>query len=96
MDLEKWVGGDLTKYKVKLYTAAFFKRRHQTISEIIDSCTPENASAFIPFLSKEKIDLEVLRNFLIDNEDKIRYENSSYASNFRKLASIYDRLKWGW
>jgi hypothetical protein len=39
--------------------------------------------------------LESILQFLIANESKITL-GSSYASNFRKLASFYDRLKFGW
>ncbi|MCY1555693.1 hypothetical protein D9M68_923740 [compost metagenome] len=66
------------------------------MQDIISGCTPENAAAYIPFLAKEKIDLEALKEFLIANEEKLDYQNSSYASSFRKLAALYDRLRWGW
>ena len=45
---------------------------------------------------KEKIDLDRLRAFLEEHEDKIGYENSNYASYFRKLAALYDQLRYGW
>ncbi|MDP1939878.1 MAG: SIR2 family protein [Gallionella sp.] len=95
--LDKWVNRDVKDFRVKMYAAPFFRKyRHQTIKEVIDGCTPENASAYIPFISKDKIDLEVLKDFLIKNQDKLDNEISSYASNFRKLAALYDKLRWGW
>lgn len=97
LQLDKWVDRELKDFKVKMYSGPYFrKHRHQSIAEIIDQCTPENASAYIPFLAPDKIDLDTLRDFLIKNEEKIDTENSSYASNFRKLAALYDKLKWGW
>lgn len=66
------------------------------MKEIIDGCTPENAAAYIPFFAKEKIDVDLLREFLIAHQDKMNYEVSGYASSYRKLAALYDRLKWGW
>lgn len=66
------------------------------MEEIIASSTPENAAALIPFLPKEKINLDVLRKFLVEHEEKMAYDKSSYASHFKKLSVIYDRLKWGW
>jgi hypothetical protein len=97
LKLDKWVKRDLKEFRVKMYSRPFARTyRSKTIQEIIDGCTPENASAYIPFLSREKIDLDVLRDFLIKHEGKMRYENSNYASNFRKLASLYDKYKWGW
>lgn len=66
------------------------------MEEIIAGCTPENAAAYIPFLSKDKINLTTLRNFLIANEEKFDYQTSSYASSFRKLAAFYDKLSFGW
>lgn len=97
LQLDKWVNRELKDFKVKMYSGSYFRKyRHQSIAEIIDGCTPENASAYIPFLAPDKIDLNALKEFLIKNEDKIDTENSSYASNFRKLAALYDKLKWGW
>ena len=46
--------------------------------------------------AKEKIDLEVLFQFLLEHKDKITNKEYTYHSNFRKLAIIYDKLKWGW
>jgi hypothetical protein len=65
------------------------------MGELIERFTPENVAAWIPFLLKEEIDLPLLRDFLIANVAKID-SGSSYASNFRKLAALYDKLKWGW
>lgn len=94
LQLDKWVEGDLNNFRVKVYAGQARKKRHLSIQEIFDSSTPENAAAIVPFLNKEKIELGALRTFLIEHEDKV--ENSSYASNFKKLAALYDRLRWGW
>jgi hypothetical protein len=96
LQLEKWIGGDLSDFSLKMYAGQFFKKRHQTIEELIISSTPENAAALIPFLPKDKIKLDILHDFLIEHIEKIAYDKSSYASHFKKLAVIYDRLKWGW
>lgn len=96
LQLDKWKAGALSDYTLKMYAGQFFKKRHLNIEDIIASSTPENAAALIPFLAKEKINIEVLRSFLIEHEEKMSYEKSSYASHFKKLAVIYDRLKWGW
>lgn len=95
--LDKAILRDLSKLGVESYRKSFFRLyRHSSMQEIIDKCTPENASAYIPFLSKEKIDMELLHEFLLENEEKLDYSVSSYASNFKKLVCLYDRLKWGW
>ena len=94
--LDKWVKRDLKDYRVKQYLAGYFKRRHLAIVELIEACTSENASIFIPHMPPEKIDLFVLREFLLKNENKMDYKVSSYASHFRKLAALYDKLRWGW
>lgn len=75
-----------------------FNRRYADMNfdQLLASCTPECASTFIPFLDLKSIDLDRFRDFLIDNEAKFDSTNSSYASHFKKLASIYDWLKWGW
>lgn len=97
LGIDKIVLKDIRTYRLKMYSAPFFRNyRHMSLRGLIDVCTPENASAYIPFLSRDKIDLELLKGFLVNNRDKIDYRISSYASNFRKLAALYDRLFWGW
>jgi len=96
-DLDKVVLRSLKSFRVESYKKPFFRNyEHMSMDEIIESCTPENAAAYIPFLSRDKIDVDLLHKFLIKNEHKLDYEVSNYASSFRKLASLYDRLKWGW
>lgn len=92
----KWLNRQQKDYQAKNYKASFFKRRHMTMQQLIDDCTPEAAAAMIPFLDRKKIDLELLRNFLIANEHKIDPTISNYSSYFRKLAAFYDQLKYGW
>jgi hypothetical protein len=96
LDLDKWIMRDLKDFRVKSYVRPYIKYRTLSMRDLIDACTPENASAFIPFVPKDGIDLAILRDFLIANEEKLDYNVSSYASNFRKLAALYDKLKWGW
>lgn len=96
-NLDKVVFRDLKKLRVNSYAKPYFRNyRHMNMKQVLDACTPENAAAYIPFLSLDKIDIELLHGFLIENEEKFDYNVSSYASNFRKLAALYDRLKWGW
>lgn len=72
-----------------------FDREYKALStaEIIAKTTPEKAAALIPFQSKEKVDVEVLRQFLAANVEKL--VNGSYKSYFRKIACFYDALKFG-
>lgn len=94
LNLSKWAKYNPENLRVKAFKSAFTKRQDQSMEEIIKSCPPESAATLIPFLPTEKIDLDQLRDFLIANEDKL--ENNNYASYFKKLVSLYDRLKWGW
>jgi hypothetical protein len=95
--LDKAVLRDIKSFRGDSYRKPFFRHyRHMSMEEILASCTPENAAAYIPFLTKEKIETILLREFLLENEHKFDYNTSSYASSFKKLASLYDRLKWGW
>ena len=95
--LNKAINRDFKKLGVASYKKSFFRNyRHSSLQDIIDKCTAENASAYIPYLSAEKVDLDLLHHFLLDNEDKLDYKVSSYASNFKKLVCLYDRMKWGW
>ena len=95
--LDKVVKRNIKEYRSKSYTKPFFRDyRHSQMSTIIENCTPNIAAAYIPFLADDKIDLALLQDFLISHEDKMTDDSYPYASNFRKLVSFYDRLKWGW
>lgn len=96
LPLDKWVKRDSEAYKAKQYAKTYFKRRHESMKELIDNSTPEIAAMLIPFIPKDKLDLEILKKFVIDNSEKLDYSNSSYASYFRKLVTLYDQVKWGW
>jgi hypothetical protein len=96
-DLDKMVYRDQKKLRMESYKKPFFRNyRHMTMEQIIGACTPENAAAYIPFLSTDKVDIKILHDFLTENVNKLDYSFSSYASNYKKLAVLYDRLKWGW
>jgi len=96
LQLDKWVRREVKDFRVKSYSKPFFRNyRHKNMQEIIDSCTAENAASYIPFLTSDKIDLNLLKEFLISNEAKMDYGNSPYASSFRKLTVLYDKLKYG-
>ncbi|MFC3943993.1 hypothetical protein CCU68_12095 [Pseudomonas gingeri NCPPB 3146 = LMG 5327] len=94
LKLNKWAKYNRDNLRLKTFKSAFTKRKGQTMEEIIKSCPPESAATLIPFLPENQINLDQLRDFLVSNEDK--FENHPYASYFKKLVSLYDRLKWGW
>lgn len=96
-NLEKMVDCSLNRYQTSAYLRSFVKNaKDKTLSEIISGYPPEKASLYIPFLKPPEVDLDILRAFLESNFEKFDYDVSSYASQFRKLACLYDRLKYGW
>lgn len=96
LTLNKWVQRDISDFRSKGYKGPFFRQRHKSMAELIGDCTPENSTLYIPFLAREKINLDELRAFLIQHEAKIDYAISNYASYYRKLACLYDWYRWGW
>ncbi|HBI7520035.1 TPA: hypothetical protein K8U17_004519, partial [Escherichia coli] len=62
---------------------------------IIEHTTPEVAAIHLPFLMN-KLDLKLVKEFLINNEEKLNPDKSTYASYFKKLACLYDKLLHGW
>lgn len=95
LNLSKWIEHDIKKYRVNVYAAGYEKRKEDNMKELIDGSTPEKAACYIPFLPLERIDLALLREFLIKHEEKVD-SKESYSTYFRKLATLYDRMKWGW
>ena len=96
-NLEKWIVTDVKKLQEKNYRKNFDKNcNNKGINEIIKDYLPEKAAKYIPFLAIEDIDLDVLRDFLVKNKGHYISDQSSYATSFRKIACLYDKLKYGW
>ncbi|WP_034632825.1 SIR2 family protein [Maridesulfovibrio bastinii] len=90
----------------KAYDRAFEEFHYQTqayskaaeglsLSDIVQKYSPQKAAMVIPHLKPDEIDLEELKAFLKTYEEW-RSKESSYRSLYRKLVTIYDRLKFGW
>lgn len=95
--IDKPVLRTLESYQVKSRKQYFERDFADTSAEyIIENCTPENAAIYLTFLPVKDIDLDLVFSFILKYRDKLLSKNSPYASNFRKLACLYDRLKYGW
>ena len=64
-----------------------------TTQEIIEKTTAEKAVLMIPFQPRSNIDLDAVRNFLLNNSEKL--VEGMYKSYFRKLACMYDTYAYG-
>jgi hypothetical protein len=95
VDLGKLVRRDFKGFRVNAYQQGYFKLRHLSMADLINASMVQNASGYIPCLPKDKIDVELLKRFLFSNEEKL-YTKGPYQSNFRKLVTLYDKLRWGW
>lgn len=96
--LDKIVKTKLESFNTKTSLTGFRKSTAKTMSKIINDNkdSPAKAASIIPCLSKKKIDLDELRAFLIENESVFDTGSNYDRSCFRKLLTLYDRLKWGW
>ena len=81
----------------KNYGKSFEKHcNNKSLSDIVDSFEPQIAAKHIPFLPIASIDLDVLWNFLVKNESHFISGKTNYATCFRKIACLYDKIKYGW
>jgi hypothetical protein len=97
LQLDKWVCKTPRDFRLGAYAKPFLRNhKAKNSTEIIATCTPENAAIYIPFLKKENIDIDLLEKFLKENYSKMDYSASNYASYYRKLVCLYDLYKWGW
>ena len=95
-NLDKWVLRSDTSYQCKGYFRTFVKKfKDKDTKHIIEHSTPEAAAIHLPFLMN-KLDLALVKEFLIKNEEKLNPDKSTYASYFKKLACLYDKLLHGW
>jgi hypothetical protein len=89
--LRKSVGGNHNGYQNhydKLY-------RGKTTQEIIDAVTPQKAAILITFQEDSEVDVAAVSEFLKSHREKLKSSNSPHSSYFRRLACLYDRLKYG-
>lgn len=97
INLDKWIVTEIKDLQVNSYFKSFNRNyKDMSLVDIIASLSPEKAAMYIPFIDKEDIDLDILCKFLITNEAHFISDKSSYASYFRKIACLYDKLKYGW
>lgn len=73
-----------------LYKATQINETYKTIEEVITTNPPDKSLKIILLLDTEKLNLEILKQFLKDNFHlTTNTQNSSY---FMKLVCLYDRL----
>ena len=97
LQLDKWLKTNPNEFQAKSNARSYVKNhKNKNTEQIIQTCTPENAAMFLPFLKHESIDLPLLREFIVKNFHKISSEKSSYASYYKKLICLYDKLTYGW
>lgn len=96
-NFDKYVNIGFEGLKTKNYIRQYVKtERNKSTIEIIETNTSEKVAILLPFQKAEEINIEALEKFLQENSEKFDTANSNYASYFRKLACLYDRLKYGW
>lgn len=89
--------------KTNIKTNGQYKRKYlqiqtKTIKGIIaENKKVEDIMRLIPFLHKQDIVLDDFLDFLNKYKNKyLKKESGSVASEFKKLVTLYDKLKWGW
>jgi hypothetical protein len=73
----------------------------QTVSDILNDTSIEldKKAAIIPKITLQDGDLELIKNFLVENIDSALLGtqlNSTQKTYFRKLVCFYDLIKYGW
>ncbi|CAM2179680.1 Phage protein [Paraburkholderia sacchari] len=94
-DLDKWVDLNPKDFRSKSQ-AKQYHRHYSKMSarEIIDRTTPEIAAQFLPFIDLQPGDQPLIEDFLKRNVDRFQ-STAPYSSAFVKLASLYDRVYFG-
>lgn len=71
-------------------------KKYSNLSELISDCSVIHAIQRIPYLSKEKIDTVILKDFLKKNWDTFGKKEHIYSSNFRKCICLLDFLEYAY
>ncbi|MGO4169192.1 SIR2 family protein [Novosphingobium sp. YAF33] len=81
-------------YTLPAYRARFDKGfAGLSTAEIIEKCSVSEAVLMLPFQPAEEVDLDVLREFLVENAEADG--NEFFKNNCRKMVCCYDQLKYG-
>lgn len=68
--------------------------KYNSLSELISDCSAIHAIQRIPYLTPEKIQHDVLLNFLRTNWEVLGNRGHNYSSHFRKCICLLDFLKY--
>ncbi|NAT26219.1 hypothetical protein CU665_26790, partial [Pseudomonas syringae pv. actinidifoliorum] len=91
----------LNKSERKDYRYVQYKKQYESqfkamgTAEIIASVTAEKATVIIPFQDDAHINMAAVKEFLEVNRENLKSDISSYATYFRKLACLIDRVEFG-
>ncbi len=72
-----------------------FAHGHKTLGEMIDACQAGEVLAYFGALPQSAIDLNMLRNFLVEHESDYTKDGGKFDSLFTKAICIYDLLRYG-
>ena len=79
-------------YQTQQYEGQFERNwAGKTTSEIIAGSPKEKAAIFLTFQHRDEVEVEVLKQFLVDNFEELF--SGSYSSFFRKTLCFYDFIK---
>jgi hypothetical protein len=68
---------------------------NKTFKGMIESCTPDEVLAHFGTLAHTAIDLQLLKNYLIEHEAVYTDDEGKLDSKFTKAACVYDLLRYG-
>lgn len=95
--LAKWVERKVESYRTQSYSSSFrSKCKGMGAREIVEAFDCNVAAIYLTFLPKDKFDLVVVRAFLLDNLSRLIDKDAAFPTAYRKLACLYDRMKYGW
>lgn len=93
--------GIIFKANRKDYRIGQYRRHYEanyknfSTRQIIAETTAEKATLIIPFQDDADIDIAAVKELIDANKDNLKTEHSSYATYFRKLVCLADRLEFG-
>ncbi|TWG35793.1 SIR2-like protein [Acidovorax delafieldii] len=97
IDIKKHLASNgVEHYRSRAYAKPFLKtEKDKNANDVIKTNSPEKAAMFLPYVSKERFDVAIVREFLLQNIH--RFDSSfAYSTFFRKLACLCDYYQFGW
>jgi len=88
---------NINDFRNSQYSRFFVREcKGMNVQEIVSNYDSDKAAFLLPFIPWKALNCNILKEFIIQNIEKINGKISTYSTYYRKLICIYDIITNGW